>query len=149
MKTRPRVSDNSRGQSSVEFCLCALFLTALLIAVIDFGRMILLYTTVSDAARVGQRYAIVHGSDAGTPSGPANDDANVTAIVDNYAQVAGLNTANLTVHVYYYTKGEATPACNSPGCWVKITATYPYNPLSTYFPISANLSSVSEGVITF
>lgn len=145
---RQRFSDET-GQALVEFALCAVLMTALLLAVVDFGRMVLLYTTVSNAARVGARYAIVHGSDAGTPSGPANDDSNVITIVNNYAQVAGLNTSSLTVHVYYYSKGETTPACNDPGCWVKVTATYPYNPLTTYFPISAQLSSVTEGVVTF
>lgn len=129
--------------------MCSLLLTMLLIGVIDFGRMALLYTTVSNAARVGARYAIVHGSDAGSPSGPSSDDANVITIVNNYAQIAGLNTSNLVVHVNYYSKGGLTPACNAPGCWVKITASYPYNPLTTYFPVSPNLSSVSEGVITF
>jgi Flp pilus assembly protein TadG len=139
-----------RGQSLVEFALCVVLLVALLLGVVEFGRMVLLYTTVSNAARVGTRYAIVHGSDSGAASGPADDDATAIGVVKNFAQVGGLNTANLTVHVNYYSSGGVSPSCNTPGCWVKVTATYPYDPLMSYFQLPAiNLSSSSEGVITF
>jgi hypothetical protein len=112
--------------------------------------MVLLYTTVSNAARVGTRYAIVHGSNSGAASGPGNDDATAIGVVKNFAHVGGLNTSNLTVHVNYYSSGGVSPNCNAPGCWVKVTASYPYDPLVSYFRLpTINLSSSSEGVITF
>jgi Flp pilus assembly protein TadG len=140
---------DERGQSLVEFALCALLLLMMLFVIIEFGRMFLLYTTVSNAARAGVRYAMVYGSDSSSPSGPANDDAAVIQVVKNFASVGGLNSSNLTVHVYYYSSGGVSPNCNNPGCWVKVTASYPYDPIVTYFPLSLKLSSASEGVITF
>jgi Flp pilus assembly protein TadG len=139
-----------RGQSLVEFALCVVLLVALLLGVVEFGRMVLLYTTVSNATRIGTRYAIVHGSNSGTASGPGNDDATAIGVVKNFAHVGGLNTSNLTVHVNYYSPGGVSPNCNTPGCWVKVTASYPYDPLVSYFHLpTINLSSSSEGVITF
>jgi Flp pilus assembly protein TadG len=144
-----RISDE-RGQSLVEFALCSVLILALIFGVVEIGRMVLLYTTVSNATRIGTRYAIVHGSDSGAASGPSNDDATAIAVVKNFAKVGGLNTSNLTVHVYYYSSGGVSPNCNAPGCWVKVTASYPYDPLVSYFRLpTINLSSTSEGVITW
>jgi Flp pilus assembly protein TadG len=145
---KKRLRDD-RGQSLVEFALSALVLLMLVFGVIEIGRMVLLYTTVSHAARIGTRYAIVHGSDASSPSGPTSDDTTVIGVVKNFAGVGGLDTSNLTVHVNYYSSGGVSPSCNAPGCWVKVTASYPYDPLISYFPISVTLGSSSEGVITF
>lgn len=148
----PRTSNRTRnnsGQALVEFALCAFLLLMLLFAVVEIGRMVLLYTTVSNAARIGTRYAIVHGNDAGSPSGPTNDDAAVISVVKSFASVGGLNPSNLTVHVFYYSSGGGSPSCNTPGCWVKVTASYPYDPIVSYFPWNVTLGSSSEGVITF
>jgi hypothetical protein len=42
----------------------------LLLAIIEGGRFILYYETLSNATREGARYAIVHGSNSSCPSGP-------------------------------------------------------------------------------
>ena len=146
-----KVAD-SRGHALIEFSTCFLLFVILLFGVIEVGRMILLYTTVANAAKTGVRYAIVNGSDASSPSGPGNDPTNVTTVVKNFAGVYALNPANLTVHATYYTYSSGTPttpACNKPGCWVRVTASYPYDPLTSWVPFSFTLSSTSEGVITF
>jgi Flp pilus assembly protein TadG len=144
-----RRSSGTRGQTLVEFALSVLMLVMLLIGVVEISRMVLMYTTVANAAKAGARYAIVNGSDASSPSGPSADDPTVITVVKNFASAGGLNTANLTVHVNYYSVGGVTPACNTVGCWVQVTASYPYNPLTSYFPISTHLGSTSEGAITF
>ena len=137
----------TRGQTIIEFSLCALLLVMLLIGVVEISRMVLVYTTIANAAKAGTRYAIVNGSDVN--ASPTTDDPNVVTIVKNFASAGGLNTANLTVHVNYYSAGGVTPACNTVGCWVQVTASYPYDPLSSYFPVSTTLGSTSEGAITF
>lgn len=144
-----RRTPGNRGQTLIEFCLSVLMLVMLLIGVVEISRMVVVYTTVANAVKTGTRYAIVNGSDASSPSGPSADDATVIGIVKNFASAGGLNTANLTVHVNYYSVGGVTPACNNVGCWVQVTASYPYDPLTSYFPISTNLGSTSEGAITF
>jgi len=146
-----RLADR-RGQGLIEFSICFFLVVILLFGVIEVGRMILLYSTVANAARTGARYAIVNGYDATPASGPGADPSNITAVVKNFASVYALNPANLTVHATYYTYSSGTPAapaCNKPGCWVRVTASYPYDPLTSYVPFSLTLSSTSEGVITF
>lgn len=146
-------SRNERGQSLVEFGLFASLLLPLLVlvllGVVDLARIALLYTTVSNAARVGTRYATIHGADASTPSGPANDDPAVINVVNSFAQVGGLNLSNLEVHVHYYSSGGVSPGCNTSGCWVQVTAFYSYDRLIRYFPLNMKLKASSEGVIIF
>lgn len=140
---------DDRGQNLVEFALCAVLVVALVLAGVEIGRLVLLYTTLSNATRIGTRYAIVHGSDSGSASGPAADDTAVIGVVKDFAKVGGLNAGNLTVHVTYSTAGAA-PTCNAPGCWVRVTAAYPYDPLMSYFQLpTINLASSSQGVITW
>lgn len=73
--TRLRVPRGSRptgdsGQALVEFTLVAPFFFLLLFGIIEAGRFIVYYETLSNAAREGARYAIVHGSNSFCPSGP-------------------------------------------------------------------------------
>jgi Flp pilus assembly protein TadG len=129
----------------------------LLFGVVEIGRMLLVYTSVANAAKAGARYAIVNGVDIHA-GGPTTDDSNVVTQVKNFASAGGLNTANLTVHVNYYTYTNAgglsaactTAACNAPGSWVRVTASYPYDPFVGYFSLpSITLASATEGVIAW
>lgn len=54
----------------VEFALVAPVFFLLLFGIIEAGRFIVYYETLSNAAREGTRYAIVHGSNSFCPSGP-------------------------------------------------------------------------------
>lgn len=147
MKNRPthRLMRSERGSSLVEFSLVAFLLVMLLVGVVEMCRMVLVYNDVSQAARAGARYAIVHGADN------LASTTDIQTVVTNFLSAAPVNTANagLTINVNYPdTIGIAT--CKNPGCRVQVTVTYPYDPFVTYFPISGvNLSSTSEGVITF
>jgi hypothetical protein len=54
-----------RGQAvkpSWSLAVVALMTVIMLLFVVEMGRMVLVYTTVANAARAGVRYAIVHGS---------------------------------------------------------------------------------------
>ncbi len=139
-----------RGQSLVEFSVVTLLTVLMLLFVVEMGRMVLLYTTIANAARAGVRYAIVHGSSRGntsTPvnnaSGPGNNPAQVVAAVDNYASSGPLATSLLVVSVTY------PNASNAPGQPVKIAVVYPYNPLTSYFPRTVLLGSSSQGIIVY
>jgi Flp pilus assembly protein TadG len=137
LRTRCRIPclGDSRGQSLVEFALCAFLLVMLLLGVVEIGRMILVYTTVANAAKAGVRYAEVHGANS-----PITN-ANVQTVVRNYLGAAPLTATNATI----------TPSGvgGAIGTMVTVTVVYPYDPLSTYFPLSVNLGSSSQGVITF
>ena len=61
----------SRGQALVEFALVVPFFLLLLFGIIEAGRFIFYYETLSNATREGARYAIVNGANTlGCPSGP-------------------------------------------------------------------------------
>jgi Flp pilus assembly protein TadG len=142
-----RRSFQSRGgQTLVEFGMAAVVIVMLILSVVEFGRLVLVYTTVNNAARIGVRFAMVHGSD-----NPVATSA-VQTVVNNYLSAAAIDTATATVTVSYPgypTLACATAAPTRPGCPVKVVVSYPYQTMVTYFPISVNLASQSEGVITF
>ena len=110
--------------------------------------MALVYTTIANAARAGARYSIVHGgtrtgSGVDGPSGPAQNPAQVVTVIKNFASAGLLTTSNLIITVNY------PGASNAPGQLVSVTVIYPYDPLTTYFPLRVRLGSMSQGVIAF
>jgi Flp pilus assembly protein TadG len=121
----------------------------MLLFVVEMGRMLLVYTTVANAARAGVRYATVHGNSrqVGTctdcASGPGSNPTQVLTVVKNFASAGLLTTSRLVVNVTY------PGASNAPGQSVNITVVYPYDPLTTYFSKTLRLGSATQGVILF
>jgi Flp pilus assembly protein TadG len=137
-----------RGQTLVEFSIVALLSMILLLSIVEISRMALVYTTIANAARAGARYSIVHGgtrtgSGVDGPSGPAQNPAQVVTVIKNFASAGLLTTGNLIVTVNY------PGASNAPGQLVSVTVIYPYDPLTTFFPLRVRLGSMSQGVIAF
>ena len=138
----------NRGQTLVEFSLVAFLSVILLLSIVEISRMALVYTTVANAARAGARYSIVHGgtrTGAGVdgPSGPAPNPPQVLTIIQNFASAGLLSTGNLIISVAY------PGGSNAPGQMVSVTVVYPYDPLTSYFPLRVRLGSMSQGVIAF
>lgn len=127
-----------RGSSLVEFAVTVFLLVMVILAVVEFSRMVSIYTDLADAARAGVRYAIVHGVDN------AASDSAIEGVVASYA-IGWLDTSqlasNVTVSYPNGTKNVGDP--------VQVTVRYAYDPFSTYFPLSVTLSSTSEGTIAF
>lgn len=141
-------SRRDRGQTLVEFSLVAVLCVILLLSIVELSRMALVYTTVANSARAGARYSIVHGgtrtgSGVDGPSGPGQNPPEVVAVIRNFASGGLLNTGNLIITVNY------PGASNAPGQPVSVTVVYPYDPLTSYFPLRVRLGSVSQGVIAF
>lgn len=135
-----------RGAGLIEFALVALQLMLVLLSLLEFGRMVLVSTSVANAARTGVRYAIVHGSTrTGTGVDGPSSSGSTTNVSDNVKYYAGaglLDPARLTVTVAY------PDGNNNPGSRVRVTLNYPYDPF-TVLPLRVNLASTSEGVISF
>ena len=137
------------GQALVEFSVVTVLTVIMLLFVVETGRMLLVYTTVANAARAGVRYAIVHGStrSVGTTvddaSGPGNTPTQVVTVVKNFASGGLLSTNRLVVTVTY------PGGSNAPGQYVTVSAVYPYNPLITYFSKTLRLGSATQGIIVF
>ena len=140
-----------RGQTLVEFSVVALLTVLMLLFVVEMGRMLLIYTTVANAARAGVRYAIVHGSTRAvgstvdSASGPGNNPQQVLTVVKNFASAAPLTASLLVINVTYPGVG----ILNAPGQPVNITVVYPYDPLTTYFSKTLRLGSAAQGIIVF
>jgi Flp pilus assembly protein TadG len=139
------------GQSLVEFSLVAVLTVLMLLFVVEMSRMVLVYTTVANAARAGARYAIVHGSSRSgcgetvdSTSGPTCPNQVVT-VVKNFASAGLLTTSRLVVTV---TWPDASPS-NDPGDAVNITVVYPYDPFTSYFSKTLRLGSATQGIIVF
>jgi Flp pilus assembly protein TadG len=146
-----------QGSSIVEFSLIAFVFVMLLLGVVEMGRMILVYTTIAHAAKYGARYAIVHGflqTGSGDTTNTGPTAADIRTHVQNFSGIAPLSTGSVTVQVAYPGTPCAAPSgspANYPGCPVTVQVTYPFTPLLGYFNpvLSVNLSSTSEGVITY
>src|SRR5579871_2391399 len=126
-----------KGTALVEFALVGFLLVLVLLASIEFSRMLLVYTAVANAARAGCRYAITHGTDNPT---------TVTAIqtvVSNFAGTAPINATKLTTTV---SPNPYSGAGTAPGSTVYVQVVYAYDPF-TILPLHVNLGSISYGVV--
>jgi Flp pilus assembly protein TadG len=106
-----------RGSTLIEFTLITFMLVIVLLGVVEMGRMVLVYTTIANAAREGARYAIVHGADQKvSPSGPGSPCTcpDVQTVVKNFASAGLLNTDSLTITVSY-PDGSNTAGSTSQG----------------------------------
>ena len=133
-----------RGGALVEFAVVLILLLSVIFASLEFDRMLMSYTSLANAARVGVRYAVVHGSNrtnTGDPRIAVADDPVVTGIVKSWARLGFLDPDNLTVSVQ--TIGGITP-----GSRVVVTVSYPYAPL-TFIPMNVTLRASSRGLIVF
>ena len=57
--------NNEKGTSMAEFAVVALVFFMIIFGIIEFGRLLYTHNALTDAARRGARYAVLHGSVAG------------------------------------------------------------------------------------
>lgn len=147
--TKERQQGGKRGAILIEVTLVILIFVLTILGAFELSRMLLVYTSLVNASRVGVRYASVHGnmntgSGVNGPSGPGNT-TNIENVVKDYTRGALLDPTQLTINVQYPT-GGAQP--NAPGSRVRIQVTYPYSPF-VVLPLNVTLGTVTEGVITY
>ncbi len=144
-----------RGSSLIEFTLISFMFVILLLGIVEMGRMVLVYTTIANAARAGARYAIVHGGGRTGPGATGVDAASgpgspctcsqIQTVVKNFASAGLLSTSALTITVSY-PDGD-----NKAGSHVTVKVAYTYDPFVNYFGtlLNKSLGSTSQGVITY
>lgn len=140
-RCRPRGS----GQALVEFALVAPILLVFIFGVLDLGRGIYTYSVVSDVAREGARYAIVHGNlapgDGMAASGPSTTDPSggTTVIPASKAVAFGIDPSQLIVGVCWGSGCTVSNDCTtatstalSPGTNVPVVvrACYRFQPFT-------------------
>jgi Flp pilus assembly protein TadG len=132
----------------VEFALVAPLFFLLLFGIIEAGRFIFYYETLSHATREGARYAIVNGANTlGCPSGPpapgtsACDVAGNNVIARVRQTAFGVPSASITVTPTW------TPD-NGRGSTVGVEATYTYRSLIPLLPLPPiNVTAESSLVV--
>ena len=144
---KPNVESRSprRGQALVEFAVIIPLFLALLMGVMDFGRVIWATTSLASAAREAARYAIVHGGSptdtcpVGNP-GPESQTVvasascpypapSVQSIVDVATKAAMAGGSGITVTVCYGTgcTGNTNTGTNARGQSVTVVVTSTVN----------------------
>jgi Flp pilus assembly protein TadG len=109
----------------VEFTLSILISLFLIFWIFEMIMVMYTYSTISNAAKEGVRYAIVHGSNNTLGSGPGSSDAaadNVKAQVNTFAQISLHDISAMTVTVNY------PDGSNAAGKRVDVTVSYPFIP---------------------
>ncbi len=153
------------GQAQVEFALTIVFLMLLVVGFIELVMMIYAYNVLADAAKEGVRYAVVHGSSNGTPSGPTCPCADIDGppapvgtdagngsgygVVRSFAQLSGhyVTGTAMTVNVTY--PDTTNPPANQSPNRVRIVVSYPYTPFFGLGWPTITVNAAAEGRITF
>lgn len=118
------IKKRESGQATAEFALTILAFFTLIAFLVDGGRIFGNYVTVAQAARVGARYAITHGSKSASPVGPGN----YTALRDQVqANAPGLISASTTVTATW------SGSSNDPGSSVTVNVSYSVQPITSLF----------------
>jgi Flp pilus assembly protein TadG len=131
-----------RGSGLPEMAIVATVLLALMFGIIDFGRAMYTYSFVAQLARSGARWAIVRGTGCTVLDHCSATSANVQA----YVQSLSLGMTNASQ--IKATLGLPS-SCQSAGCPVLVTVTYPFAFMTGILPSAAfNMSSTSQMVIS-
>ena len=141
------------GSATVETALSCTVLVALLFGLIQICQGLYAYHFISEAARLGTRYAMVRGSSC---TDFASNCPATAAEIQSYVKglgYPGINSSDMIVNVTWPTTGsECTPSsspCNNPGNQVKVQVQYAVTLLIPKASnVSLNMSSTSEMVIS-
>lgn len=132
-----RGSRRQDGQVLAEFAIAFPVVLLLLCNLMDFGRAMLCYNFVCDAARDATRYAATHGTDS---SSPITSGAVSTYVAGELPQ--GLSSSGLTVTTTWSPNENA-------GSTVHVTVQYNYQPMTPLFVVPAlSLSSGAQMVMS-
>lgn len=140
---------DDRGAMLIEFALSVWTLFLVTFLIFEFCMMVYTYSVLSDAAREGVRYAVVHGTDSAVCSGPSSGcgdttGSNISAVVNGYAALSFHDLSGMTV-TSSWPDGASTPSSR-----VLVTINYPYvSYLSIPGFTSPTMKITAEGRIVF
>ena len=149
-----------QGQAMVEFMLTVVFLTLLVVGIVEMLGFIYTYSVIADAAKEGVRYAIVHGANNTTQSGPTtqqtaktppctssnNNNSTAPNVINRVTQFAGFSmhdTSNMNVYVCYLDGN------NKSLSQVQVSIAYSFRPLFGFGWPSVTVYANSAGRIVY
>jgi Flp pilus assembly protein TadG len=135
----------------VETAIVVLLALTVLFAIMEFGRALFTYHAISNAARLGTRYAIVHGANC-IPNGCTASLGTIQQYLRD--STPGIKPSQLRVTTATWTGTALDPSksCGSganenQGCTVTITVQYQFSYILPYFGNGFNISSTSQMVV--
>lgn len=139
--------ESRRGSALAEFTIVSVAALTMIFGIIDFGRAIYTYHLVSEAARLGTRYAIVHGVAACAGGSPDP----LQSYVSSQAPLVGQGALTVTTTCPGGNTGCSVSASpfNGSGCLVSVQVAYQFRffvPLVSQLAIP--MSDTSEMVIS-
>lgn len=142
LRTRDKTARSVRGQTMVEFALVFPVFILVVLGVIDLGRAVWQYNTLSNAAREGARYGIVLKN----PDGTTRTDAQIIDFVKDKA--VGVDIANGGSVVI------APSGMRVAKDYITVTVKYQYQPvaplISAVIPGGViNLSATSKMIVEY
>jgi Flp pilus assembly protein TadG len=133
----------------VEFALAASVFLLLLFGILEFGRALYTYHAVSNAARLGSRWAIVRGSSCTAPLDHCNAQSSDVQTYVRSQIVALMDPTQVNVTVTWPGNGGSCAAgSNAPGCPVQVAVAYPFTFALSFVGSQLNITSTSEMAIS-
>ena len=117
MKNRKRAFHRQKGAAMIEFALSFLLVVSMIVALMEFARVVYAYNLLAGATREATRYAAVHGSKSGSPA--TEEDIRNRVL----RWTIGLDSSAVVVNTTWLPS-------NAPGSSVRIQASYSVNPFS-------------------
>jgi Flp pilus assembly protein TadG len=124
-------SHAQRGASMVEFVIAATAFLMIIFGIFEFGRVLYIYHTVSNAARIGSRWAMVRGSSGCSVLDHCNaSSSDIQTYVQSIVPIVDSNS--LIVSASWSSSTAPDAACgaggsNTTGHVVCVTVAYPFN----------------------
>jgi Flp pilus assembly protein TadG len=147
--TRKRSGRRQRGAVVVETAVIMILLTSLVFAIFEYGRLLMVWSLLNNAAREGCRYALVNNT-----SSTINSD--VKALVTSYmaGQTSSFQTSSFSVSVTGTTNGVPTAVNNlEPGDPITVTVSgkfrfmniIPLAQMPTSWTMTSSVTMLCEG----
>lgn len=144
-----------RGTSMVEFAIVATAFLLVMFGIIEFGRVLYTYHTVSNAARIGSRWAMVRGGGCSVLDHCGAASSDIQTYIQSVVPMVDSNT--LTVTGAWSSTTDPNAACdqstptgnNGTGHVVCVTVSYPFNfAIPMVSQTALTLTSTSRMVIS-
>jgi len=137
-----------KGQAMVEFLLSFVVLMLFVFSAFEVIMLLYSYNVLAGAAKEGVRFAVVRGSNSGSPAGPSSGGssdcttnvAGVQNVVTNFAKLTFHDVSAMTVDVCYLDGNNVAPSR------VRVTIQYTYKPFFAV-PLAPAINAAAEGRI--
>jgi Flp pilus assembly protein TadG len=136
----------SRGQSLAEFALVLPILALLIFALLDLGRAVYVYNTLSNAARAGARVAAVNQNASTNGVCDAMDRPNWSIVACILAEGVSIPIQRTDIDIQYI-GATCTTRQLDPPCIAQVTVFQdyvPFTPIISNFFGTFHISSTSE-----